>query len=73
MEIPASHGGVVTERKVKLGDKVKEGSVVCCWRLPAQLLMQYRLQRPRHLHQLPLRLCRPQLPAASVEVETWSA
>jgi pyruvate/2-oxoglutarate dehydrogenase complex dihydrolipoamide acyltransferase (E2) component len=28
IEIPASHGGVVTERKVKLGDKVKEGSVV---------------------------------------------
>ena len=28
MEIPASHGGVVTELKVKLGDKVKEGSVV---------------------------------------------
>jgi dihydrolipoamide dehydrogenase len=28
MEIPASQGGVVTELKVKLGDKVKEGSVV---------------------------------------------
>ena len=28
MEIPASHGGVVTELKVKLGDKVKQGSVV---------------------------------------------
>ena len=28
MEIPASHGGVVKELKVKLGDKVKEGSVV---------------------------------------------
>ncbi len=28
MEIPASHGGVVSELKVKLGDKVKEGSVV---------------------------------------------
>ena len=28
MEIPASHGGVVKEVKLKLGDKVKEGSVV---------------------------------------------
>ena len=28
MEIPASQGGVVRELKVKLGDKVKEGSVV---------------------------------------------
>jgi len=28
MEIPSSHGGVVKELKVKLGDKVKQGSVV---------------------------------------------
>jgi pyruvate dehydrogenase E2 component (dihydrolipoamide acetyltransferase) len=28
MEIPASHAGVVKEIRVKLGDKVKEGSVV---------------------------------------------
>jgi len=28
MEIPSSHAGVVKELKVKLGDKVKEGSVV---------------------------------------------
>jgi len=28
MEIPSSHGGVVKELKVKLGDKVSEGSVV---------------------------------------------
>jgi dihydrolipoamide dehydrogenase len=28
MEIPSSHGGVVKELKVKLGDKVKEGSLV---------------------------------------------
>ena len=28
MEIPASQGGVVVELKVKLGDKIKEGSVV---------------------------------------------
>ena len=28
MEIPASHGGVVQELKVKLGDKVAEGSVI---------------------------------------------
>ena len=28
MEIPSSQGGVVKELKVKLGDKVKEGSVV---------------------------------------------
>ena len=28
MEIPSSHGGVVKEVKVKLGDKVKQGSVV---------------------------------------------
>ena len=28
MEIPCSHGGVVKEIKIKLGDKVKRGSVV---------------------------------------------
>ncbi len=28
MEIPSSHAGVVKEVKVKLGDKVKQGSVV---------------------------------------------
>ena len=28
MEIPSSHAGVVTALKVKLGDKVKQGSVV---------------------------------------------
>ena len=28
MEIPSSHAGVVKELKVKLGDKVSEGSVV---------------------------------------------
>ncbi len=28
MEIPSSHAGVVKELKVKLGDKVAEGSVV---------------------------------------------
>ncbi|MEO7106493.1 MAG: biotin/lipoyl-containing protein, partial [Rhodoferax sp.] len=28
MEIPSSHGGVITEIKVKLGDKVKQGSIV---------------------------------------------
>ncbi|MEY3468144.1 MAG: Dihydrolipoyl dehydrogenase, partial [Pseudomonadota bacterium] len=28
MEIPSSHAGVVKELRVKLGDKVKEGSVV---------------------------------------------
>ena len=28
MEIPSSHGGVVKELKVKLGDKVKQGSLV---------------------------------------------
>ena len=28
MEIPSSHGGVVKELKVKLGDKVKQGTLV---------------------------------------------
>src|SRR6187551_2445932 len=28
MEIPSSHAGVVKELKVKLGDKVKQGTVV---------------------------------------------
>lgn len=28
MEIPSSHGGVVKELKIKLGDKVKEGTVI---------------------------------------------
>ena len=28
MEIPSSHGGVVREMKIKIGDKVSEGTVV---------------------------------------------
>ena len=28
MEIPSSHGGVIKELKIKLGDKVSEGSVI---------------------------------------------
>ena len=28
MEIPSSHAGVVKEIKIKLGDKVKQGSIV---------------------------------------------
>ena len=28
MEIPSSHAGVVKELKVKVGDKVNEGSVI---------------------------------------------
>ena len=28
MEIPSSHAGVVKELKIKLGDKVKQGSIV---------------------------------------------
>ncbi len=33
MEIPASHAGVVKELKVKVGDKVAEGSVLACMEL----------------------------------------
>ena len=36
MEIPASHGGVVKELKVKLGDKVAEGSVLLTLEAAAQ-------------------------------------
>jgi pyruvate dehydrogenase E2 component (dihydrolipoamide acetyltransferase) len=36
MEIPSSHGGVVKELRVKLGDKVKEGSVVLVLVLEAE-------------------------------------
>jgi pyruvate dehydrogenase E2 component (dihydrolipoamide acetyltransferase) len=37
MEIPSSHAGVVKELKVALGDKVKQGSVVLCWKWPVRL------------------------------------
>ena len=43
MEIPSSHAGVVKELKVKLGDKVKQGTVVLS--LEAKALPQPRLQR----------------------------
>ena len=56
MEIPSSQAGVVKELKVKLGDKVKEGSVLVV------LEVQALLQRPagcrcsrRPLRKLPLR------------------
>jgi dihydrolipoamide dehydrogenase len=65
MEIPSSHAGVVKELKVKLGDKVKQGSVVlvlegegaasaaaCC---PPQHLRRLlpRLHQPLRLHPQP--------------------
>jgi pyruvate/2-oxoglutarate dehydrogenase complex dihydrolipoamide acyltransferase (E2) component len=54
MEIPSSHAGVVKELKVKLGDKVKQGSVVWCWRplRAAPLQSQIRLQPPPMLRKL---------------------
>ena len=44
MEIPSSHAGVVKELKIKLGDKVKEGSVVLL--LDAQVGVVAQAQAP---------------------------
>ena len=52
MEIPSSHAGVVKELKVKVGDKVAEGSVVCCWKKAALPRSRHRRRRQ---HQRPLR------------------
>jgi len=57
MEIPSSTAGVVKVLKVKLGDKVKEGSVVLVWRLKVRLLRLQLLPPLLHLH--PLRHQRP--------------
>ncbi|MBK9346639.1 MAG: dihydrolipoyl dehydrogenase [Burkholderiales bacterium] len=46
MEIPASHAGVVKELKVKLGDKVKEGSVVLALEVDAQSSMPNSASAP---------------------------
>jgi pyruvate/2-oxoglutarate dehydrogenase complex dihydrolipoamide acyltransferase (E2) component len=43
MEIPASHAGVVKELKVKLGDKVKEGSVLLTLQVPT-LKVQHKIR-----------------------------
>jgi hypothetical protein len=69
MEIPSSHAGVVKEIKVKVGDKVAEGSLVL--KAPLHLLPRRHLLLPlrrlllplRRLHQPLHRRLRPHLPA----------
>jgi len=46
MEIPASHGGVVKEMKVKLGDKVAEGSVILVLEAAADTAVAISLTAP---------------------------
>jgi pyruvate dehydrogenase E2 component (dihydrolipoamide acetyltransferase) len=56
MEIPSSHAGVVKELKVKLGDKVSEGTLIWCWKAMLPL---------RPLHRFRLRSAAPQRPVAA--------
>jgi pyruvate/2-oxoglutarate dehydrogenase complex dihydrolipoamide acyltransferase (E2) component len=67
MEIPSSHAGVVKELKVKVGDKVAEGSPLLvleeswCWKNPAPPRRQ-RLPPPLRPQPRRLLLRRPLLP-----------
>jgi pyruvate dehydrogenase E2 component (dihydrolipoamide acetyltransferase) len=63
MEIPSSHAGVVKEIKVKVGDKVAEGSLVLMLEEAAAALLlrrlpKLRLRRLRRLRPLPHRRLR---------------
>jgi pyruvate/2-oxoglutarate dehydrogenase complex dihydrolipoamide acyltransferase (E2) component len=62
MEIPSSHAGVVKELKVKLGDKVKQGTLVLVLeaegasrQLPRQLQNQNRPKPLRRQNSLLLK------------------
>jgi pyruvate dehydrogenase E2 component (dihydrolipoamide acetyltransferase) len=55
MEIPSSHAGVVKEIKIKVGDKVAEGSLVLTLEEAAGAAAAGRLPRHRHRHLLPHR------------------
>jgi pyruvate dehydrogenase E2 component (dihydrolipoamide acetyltransferase) len=57
MEIPSSHAGVVKEMKVKLGDKVGEGSLLLL--LEGEAAAAAAAQPPPQQHQQPRRLPRP--------------
>ena len=74
MEIPASQGGVVSEVKVKVGDKVAKGSVVVVVEgsapaaaAPAQPLPRPR-PRPRRRHR---RLPPPRRPRVRLRPPRW--
>jgi dihydrolipoamide dehydrogenase len=60
MEIPSSHAGVVKELKVKLGDKVKQGSVVLVLEGEGAASAPARAAAaPQRLHRRPLLLLPP--------------
>ncbi len=66
MEIPSSQAGVVKEIKVKIGDKVAEGSLMLMLETRARLRRSRRPRLPprrRLLRQRPLRLRRPPGPS----------
>ena len=62
MEIPSSHAGVVSELRVKVGDKVSEGSVILLLAKPTAFRRAGLppRPRPRHLPRRNLPLPRPQ-------------
>jgi hypothetical protein len=62
MEIPCAQAGVVKELKVKLGDKVKQGSVLCWYWKASRLLHPLTLRRlPHHKRPVQLLAHQPQL------------
>jgi pyruvate/2-oxoglutarate dehydrogenase complex dihydrolipoamide acyltransferase (E2) component len=78
MEIPASHGGVVTELNVKIGDKVKQGSVVVMLEAAGAVSEAKPAAAPATpAPAAPVSVAaprlRPQWPSASVAMQTWSA
>ena len=86
MEIPSSHAGVVKELKVKLGDKVAEGSVVLLLEAsgaasaapaaPAAPVSEQKQPNPaslRHQALSMLKRLQRRLQPVSVAQRTWSA
>jgi pyruvate dehydrogenase E2 component (dihydrolipoamide acetyltransferase) len=76
MEIPSSHAGVVKELKVKLGDKVSEGSLVLVLEAaaaaaaaPGCRLPQRRRPWPPHRHRWRRAARRPAAAAAAAVIE----
>jgi pyruvate/2-oxoglutarate dehydrogenase complex dihydrolipoamide acyltransferase (E2) component len=77
MEIPSSHAGVVKEIKVKVGDKVAEGSIVLSLEAAAAPPLLHRQQRPPqplpHLWPPPWLLLQLPWPATLPAPWTWTA
>ena len=71
MEIPSSHAGVVKEIKVKLGDKVKQGSVVVV--LEAQAALAPAAATPAPLAAAPAPTAATPAPIATAPVTAASA